>query len=240
MQHPPRYTGSARQKNDNIAPIRGRRSDDGDDGDDDNEIKKLTVHYPWDVSSSASANRLVQLAPSDSAYRTVADSWRAGGLDPSSIRKIERFQDDRKWQKFFLAREAIADQNGGNANEKWLWHGTTTDAVPKILGSSEGFDFRDAGSRVGARFGKGNYFAVEASYSKPYSQSSSGQVAQMFQVRVAVGEYTLGSQDLTKPPLLPGSNFLRYNAVTDSMQKPQMFVTFDFWQQYPMYIVTFQ
>ena len=95
---------------------------------------------------------------------------------------------------------------------------------------------RVSGSSVGTLYGKGNYFARDASYSKDYTDSRT-----MFVVRVLVGDVTAGNTNLVKPP--PKNNDEPYGATYDScvndVTNPTIYVAFEFGQSYPAYLVQY-
>jgi len=119
-----------------------------------------------------------------------------------------------------------------------LWHGTDADVINTIL--LENFDFRLAGSRVGALWGSGAYFAVDAKTSLGYcTPGKSGSNLKMLLVNVVVGKFTQGAKGMKRPPAIPNSNKL-YDSVVDNVKNPTMFVTFDRYAQYPRWVVEFK
>ena len=40
------------------------------------------------------------------------------------VDRIERVQAPQIWEQYSMRRSAVAEQNGDDANEQWLWHGT--------------------------------------------------------------------------------------------------------------------
>ena len=93
-----------------------------------------------------------------------------------------------------------------------------------------------SGSSVGTKFGKGNYFARDASYSKSYTDSHT-----LFVVRVLVGDVTIGKSSYVKPP---PKNALEpfgetYDSCVDDTARPSIFVTFEFGQSYPAYLIQY-
>ena len=72
-------------------------------------------------------------------------------------------------------------------NEKFLYHGTTSNRVDAIC--AQNFDFRLHGHN-GTNFGKGSYFAKQASYSHKFSTPDHNGFNYMFIAQVLVGEYT--------------------------------------------------
>ena len=77
-------------------------------------------------------------------------------------------------------------KNRGDANEKYLYHGTSPDTVNHIC--AQNFDFRMSGKNA-TKYGKGSYFATTASYSHGYTSKDSDGNFSMFVAQVLVGKY---------------------------------------------------
>lgn len=78
-------------------------------------------------------------------------------------------------------------KNRGNANEKYLYHGTSPETINNIC--AQNFDFRVSGKNA-TMFGKGSYFATTASYSHGYTSKDSSGYFSMFVAQVLVGKFT--------------------------------------------------
>ena len=78
-------------------------------------------------------------------------------------------------------------KNRGNANEKYLYHGTSPQAINNIC--AQNFDFRLNGKNA-TIFGKGSYFASSALYSHRYTSRDSNGNFSMFVAQVLVGKFT--------------------------------------------------
>lgn len=82
-------------------------------------------------------------------------------------------------------------------NEKRLFHGTSPDVVDAIC--KQNFDWRVCGKK-GTKYGKGSYFATNASYSHSYADSGSDGSRFMFLARVLVGSFIKGEPGYQRPP----------------------------------------
>ena len=91
-------------------------------------------------------------------------------------------------------------------------------------------------SRVGALYGKGNYFARDAVYSQTYTDSRT-----MFVVRVLVGDVAAGNTNLVKPPPRNATDPYgeTYDSCVNDVNHPAIYVTFQFGQFYPAYVVQY-
>ena len=85
----------------------------------------------------------------------------------------------------------------------WLFHGTDEDTVPMIC--QMGFNRSFCGKNATV-YGKGVYFARDASYSSSttYSQPNAQGMQHMFLCRIVIGEYCRGVQNALAPPARNG------------------------------------
>ena len=90
----------------------------------------------------------------------------------------------------------------------------------------------------GAIFGKGVYFAKDASMSVGYAPAMRGGKRYMYYTRVALGKYTLGNPNMVVPPLMGRGND-SYDSVVNNVTNPTIFVLFYDNQYYPEYLITF-
>jgi poly [ADP-ribose] polymerase 10/14/15 len=90
-------------------------------------------------------------------------------------------------------------KHGNDANEKRLFHGTERDTIPKINRNSFNRSFCGKNATV---YGKGVYFAVDASYSidETYSRPDSQGNKYMYLARVVVGDFCVGNNTMRMPP----------------------------------------
>jgi len=78
----------------------------------------------------------------------------------------------------------MEELNGGNVNERQLWHGTSFNLVDTIC--QQNFDWR---LNTNHAYGQGSYFARDASYSSGFSKGDSNGLMSMFYADVLVGQY---------------------------------------------------
>jgi Poly(ADP-ribose) polymerase catalytic domain len=117
--------------------------------------------------------------------------------------------------------------------------------LDKIL--AQGFNRSFAGKNA-TLYGKGVYFARDASYSayQRYSIPDSQGTQYMLACRVVVGEYCLGKKDALTPDVRPGSDNMLFDSTvgpiktSDNMTSPSIFVTYHDAQAYPEYIIKFR
>jgi poly [ADP-ribose] polymerase 10/14/15 len=116
------------------------------------------------------------------------------------IVKIECVQNVPRLQLYETHKCTIESRKQPNgANEERLFHGTDKDTMPKI--NSNSFNKRFCGKNATA-YGKGVYFAVDASYSisDTYSRPDDQGNKYMYLARVVVGEFCLGNDHMRVLP----------------------------------------
>lgn len=92
---------------------------------------------------------------------------------------------------------------------------------------------------LGTKYGRGVYFARDASYSAGYAGSGIGGRF-MYLSRVLVGKYCAGNSSMIVPP--PKDRYrpeILYESVVDNPANPSIFVVFYDTQCYPEYLITF-
>ena len=92
-------------------------------------------------------------------------------------------------------------------------------------------------------FGKGVYFARDASYScnTKYSPPGSQGLRYMYFARVLVGDYTQGKPDMLVPPNKNTADpHETYDSVVNDTAKPTIYVMFQDYEYYTEYLITFK
>nr|XP_021490328.1 poly [ADP-ribose] polymerase 14 [Meriones unguiculatus] len=154
--------------------------------------------------------------------------------------QIERIQNPALWKRYQANKKIMDEKNGHQRNEMQLFHGTEASSVPHL--NSHGFNRSYAGKNA-VCYGKGTYFAVNASYSAnhTYSKPDAHGKKHMYYVRVLTGNYTNGHSTLIVPPSRDPQNPTDlYDTVTDNDKNPSIFVVFYDNQAYPEYLITFR
>ncbi|XP_033066912.1 protein mono-ADP-ribosyltransferase PARP15 isoform X2 [Trachypithecus francoisi] len=181
---------------------------------------------------------MVQLDPGQPEYNTIKDKFTQT-CSSYTIEKIERIQNAFLWQCYQVKKRQMDIKNDHMNNERLLFHGTDADSVPCV--NQHGFNRSYAGKNA-VFYGKGTYFAVDASYSAndTYSKPDSNGRKHMYVVRVLTGVFTQGHAGLvTPPPKNPHNPTDLFDSVTDNTQSPKLFVIFFDNQAYPEYLITF-
>lgn len=128
----------------------------------------------------------------------------------------------------------MTKQNKKTPKELDLFHGTKKDSIKAIC--KQGFDCRISGTRTGAMYGKGTYFAVDAKVASQYSDSKF-----LYFCKVLVGDTCQGLSHYVRPPpkdpKKPNENF--YDSCVDKQDNAKMYIIFKSEQVYPEYIITY-
>ena len=159
------------------------------------------------------------------------------------IVSIERVQNVSLWQSYRVKRSTICtrERDEKAALRKyvrcWIFHGCPGDVASKVI--QQGFN-RSYTSN-GKVYGKGVYFARDASYSTypKYSTPDKHGVQYMFAARAAVGEYCPGKMDQLAPDVRDARTHLLYDSTVDNVRDPSIFVTYHDAQAYPEYLIKF-
>ncbi|KAA0715122.1 Poly [ADP-ribose] polymerase 12 [Triplophysa tibetana] len=151
------------------------------------------------------------------------------------IRRRPRFvsAQDAKGKTKGQKEQMTGRNEGKEVAQRQLFHGTNEDLIEPIC--QQNFDWRVCGSH-GTLYGKGSYFARDASYSDTYIQSKTSK-KKMFLVQVLVGEFTRGQSSLVRPPAKNSKSF--YDSCVDGETNPAIFVVFEKYQVYPEFIIEY-
>jgi poly [ADP-ribose] polymerase 7/11/12/13 len=144
------------------------------------------VRYPdyWDVNAMKDETVDYVLVPVSNSgstaaeYKKVADRF-AETMPGVVLKSIQRIQNRDLWESFDAFRTRMNRKRSNPANQLTLFHGTRKQYVEAIC--QQGFDWRMCGASVGTAWGKGSYFARDASYSKSYTDC-----CMMFLVQVTI------------------------------------------------------
>ncbi|XP_069564028.1 protein mono-ADP-ribosyltransferase PARP14-like [Brachyistius frenatus] len=178
----------------------------------------------------------VELLPNSPEYQTVAQGFLKTAT--YHIHKIERVQNRYLWEAYSVCKKRIKAKNGpADIGEKSLYHGTSAVSCDCI--ERDRFDRGYAGAHA-AMYGKGVYFAVDASYSATrYSPADGSGLKRLYVACVLTGRYTVGNSSLKAAPPRGKDRTDCFDSVVDNQQQPTMFVIFHDDQAYPEYLITF-
>ncbi len=93
----------------------------------------------------------------------------------------------------------------------------------------------------GTVYGKGVYFARDASYSvKDYCPVDDNGYSYLYYCMVLTGEYVKGSTDMIVPPVKgdPQNSVIHYDSTVDEEEDPSVYAVYYDHQAYPLYQIT--
>ncbi|KAM7128063.1 protein mono-ADP-ribosyltransferase PARP12-like isoform 1-T2 [Ciconia maguari] len=190
----------------------------------------------WDQSALPEVGfKLVQLSYTSHEYEKIKRLFEKTMKD-YCIHQLQRIQNPTLWQVFQWQKEQMKKLNKSKwVDERLLFHGTSLSRMPAIC--EQNFDWRICGTH-GTMYGKGSYFARDASYSHEYCSSQSGRY-RMFVAQVLVGDFVQGNPEYLRPPPKAGNSNRLYDSCVDDPTDPSIFVIFEKHQVYPAYIVEY-
>ncbi|KAM4748713.1 protein mono-ADP-ribosyltransferase PARP12-like [Rhinophrynus dorsalis] len=199
------------------------------------DTKNFPLH--WDMEQLPDVGyKLVSLDKASDEYNKVKDLFH-NTLRTVSIHSIERIQNPSLWEVYQWQKEQMKKKNGGkDVDERQLFHGTSDKLTDAIC--QQNLDWRICGLH-GSMYGKGSYFARDASYSHTYSTQSFSQVRAMFLARVLVGDFTAGNSSYLRPPAKQLSSSGLYDSCVDVVLNPSIFIIFEKHQIYPEYLIKY-
>ncbi|KFQ14047.1 Poly [ADP-ribose] polymerase 12, partial [Leptosomus discolor] len=206
-------------------------------GQRDSSIPDQTCPVHWDQSALPDLGyKAVEISNTTSEYNGIKQLFHQT-MKHYKVLKIQRIQNPSLWKMFQWQKEQMKRGNGGKkVNEKLLFHGTKISLMETIC--VHNFDWRNCGSN-GTNYGKGNYFARDASYSHGYCQPV-GKTNIMFVARVLVGDYVKGNAAYVRPPTKSVDGLRFYDSCVDDELNPSIFVVFEKYQIYPEYIIEYK
>ncbi|XP_031138528.1 protein mono-ADP-ribosyltransferase PARP12 [Sander lucioperca] len=190
----------------------------------------------WDKTAQPDFGyKLVHLSKSAKEYIMIEQLFKRT-MPQGKINSIQRIQNPSLWKVFQWQKDQMKGRIGGKAvNEQYLFHGTDESLIEAIC--EQNFDWRMCGVH-GTAYGKGSYFARDASYSDRYARVKGTLNKIMFAALVLVGEYTRGRSSYVRPPSKGNSTTL-YDSCVDSESDPSIYVVFEKQQIYPEYLIKY-
>ena len=169
-------------------------------------------------------------------------------LPDAKILRVQRVQNKVVWQQYFHCSMMMAQVEHPVLGEQLLFHGTKCNNPELIYEGTEGFDMRFSAQGM---WGRGNYFAVNASYSHHYAFDTGEGNHKMFAAWVLTGKsFNMKNKtdcSLTKPPFLKEhgcsdtSVRRRYDSVCgETSCGTRVYITYDNKHAYPAYLITYK
>lgn len=178
------------------------------------------------------------LSPHSDEYCQIVAQFQQT-LPNARIQRVDRIQNKPLWRRYLDCAKRTIDY-GENLGEKLLFHGTRTNDPRLIYEGDSSFDMRFCNLGM---WGKGNYFAVNASYSNGYAHNA-GRYKQMLVATVLTGlsYYSQSNGSLRQPPFRAQAEDgirRRYDSVCGDTGGSRVYITYDNERAYPMYLITY-
>ncbi|KAJ6253368.1 protein mono-adp-ribosyltransferase parp15 [Anaeramoeba flamelloides] len=213
-------------------------------------FNSLSCNFPNDWTSDPKGNVTLQSISKYSSEWNRIQTKVHQTLTSVELIEIERVENHYLWKIYQDSKNRMLMKNL-QVNELELFHGSRETIPEKIHSEDTGFDMRI--SKKGM-WGKGIYFAVNASYSNHYAhiktKSSSffqKVTKQFFLAKVLVGDsITMAHTDsLVRPPIKNTSQVLqnqiiRHDSVNGVTQGSKVYIIYQNDQAYPYYLITYR
>ncbi|XP_064276896.1 protein mono-ADP-ribosyltransferase PARP12-like [Passer domesticus] len=214
--------------------IRLPNSEDGQDGSQNMTLSHHVYPPQWDQTALPDIGyKLIQLSNDSQEYTKIKRLFEKT-MKNYCIKQLQRIQNPTLWDIFQWQKEKMKKQLKG-VNERLLFHGTSPSHVSAIC--EQNFDWRLCGTH-GTMYGKGSYFARDASYSHEFCSSLGGRYS-MFVAQVLAGDFVRGNPEYCRPPPRDKNSNRLYDSCVDDPTDPSIFVIFEKQQIYPAYILEY-
>ena len=192
------------------------------------------------------AKKLFNVDRGTEEYSQVETQFMATMAGLATIKRIQRVENGHQYEAFLQQKKTIEEEIADlgmhcPSVERLLFHGSKQDSINDVIhGKTAGFEPLASGSRVGAIWGDGTYFARDAKYCHNYSQALASGRREMLLNRVLVGLSTQGKAKTKLYPKVQASLGARYHSLVDQPQCPTIFVVRHSYQAYPSYLITYR
>ncbi|XP_066175786.1 protein mono-ADP-ribosyltransferase PARP12-like [Sylvia atricapilla] len=213
-----------------------KQSEGGQDGSQNTTLSHPVYPPQWDKTALPDIGfKLIQLSYDSQEYRKIKSLFEKT-MKNYCINQLQRIQNPTLWDIFQWQKEKMKKlHQSKGVNERLLFHGTSPSHVSAIC--EQNFDWRLCGTH-GTLYGKGSYFARDASYSHEFCSSRSGRYS-MFVAQVLVGDFVQGNPEYCRPPPRAKNSNRLYDSCVDDPTDPSIFVIFEKQQVYPAYILEY-
>ena len=186
--------------------------------------------------------KITLLSPDSSDFSVIAEKFFKT-MPNAKVVSIERIQNRELWRKYMDRAQQIREEPQ-NCRGKFLFHGTSSTDPKEIYKGDSSFDLKFSEQGL---WGRGNYFAVNASYSDSYAYSVHGTNMKKLLVAfvlTGLSYYCDQDRNLTMPPYRseqddPSGIRRRYHSVNGVTGGTTVYITYDNNLAYPAYVITY-
>jgi len=204
-------------------------------------LRNIDIPVPETWTPQETYIELVKLEKSNSEFIAASKRFYETMPPTAKITNIQRIQNTLLWKSYSIEIQKLKSIRGYEPCLRDLFHGTRTTSPAKIYsGKLESFDFRF--SKEGCAWGRGAYFAENASYSHSYNYKTDNSEFQIFIANVIIGDYVElpADNNLTVPPLKPGSTDDSYDSVRGVSFSSVIYIVYSHVRAYPKYLITYK
>ena len=196
----------------------------------------------WEEHPPDEEFKLVLLDPLEDEFFRIS-AFFLQSMPHCQIIRIDRIQNKLLWRNYCDRARQMYSYNHA-LREESLFHGTSSHKPEEIYKGDASFDMRYCQKGM---WGRGNYFAVNASYSHSYAHTEGG-VRQMLMANVLTGHsyHCHPDRSLTQPPFRLQSQGIstvkrRYDSVCgDHPEGSKVYITYDNDKAYPAYLISYK
>ena len=183
------------------------------------------------------------ISEEEEEFERVAASF-CQTLPNKNVVRIERIQNRVLWKKYVDKSRQMYQFGNGILNELLLFHGSRSHNPEEIYKGDASFDMRFSNEGM---WGKGNYFAVNASYSDLFAFkvfTAAMPFKKMLAAWVLTGNsYQSPPHNFQYPPFLGDTSEdgvkRKYDSVNGTTGGSKVYITYDNSLAYPAYLITY-
>lgn len=188
---------------------------------------------------------LVPLTPQDEEWTRIVRKFNVT-LANHQIKNINRIQNAKFWRDYCQEKEQLGkihDKAGFSKEikEEYLWHGTRGSHPQAIYGGMEEcFDMQHANDGM---WGRGLYFAVNASYSDGYAHPTQVGTKLFMFCRVLIGDtiQVPNNPSLRKPPeRTGGKDIILYDSIQGYTGGSDIYILYRMRRAYPEFLIEYK
>ena len=188
--------------------------------------------------------QLITLHPDEQEWEQVYQKFEST-MGWTTIKSIKRIQNRKFWRDYNHEKKDISEARkraglNEEIKEQLLWHGTrATDPSTIYQDEEESFDLVYANDGM---WGRGLYFAENASYSAAYAYNSPQNTKIFILARVMIGDSITLEPDntLRKAPLRQDTmSQIKYESVKGHSYGSEIYVLYHMRRAYPEYLIEF-
>ena len=202
--------------------------------------KNLYIDFPNDfINKPDEGYSLIGLDKNTSEdYKKISNLFNMTMKDKFNIKSIEKIYNKKLFKLYSINEKLLNEKLENKINKTFLFHGTS-ETDPKVIygGNDESFDMRLSNEGM---WGKGIYFAENASYSNDY-RSKNKNYYQMIVAEVILGDYIelISDSKIKRPPPKYKDKGIKYDSIKGFTNGSNIFIIYENNRAYPFYLISY-